>query len=177
MRSRLMLLALGLSALASPLAGQAKTIAGEWDAAMSTPGGVSMFKILFKVDSGNVTGIVKRPAGDVLLTGRVKGDSLRFMYTIDYNGNALELTITAIVAGDAMKGMVDMGGMAVDDFSAKRTPPTSGGPPLRHRKYARANAASARLAGSPSASRPASAPSRSEGSLFWLSLNFASRRR
>ena len=100
----------------------AQTIAGEWDAAMNTPGGVRSFKIEFLVHGDTLTGTVHRQAGDVPLTGTVKGNAVTFSYTINYNGNDLVLTMTTTVNGDTMKGTVDFGGAAQDEFSAKRVP-------------------------------------------------------
>jgi opacity protein-like surface antigen len=103
-------------------AAAAQSIAGQWDAAMSTPGGVRNFKIDFQVSGDTVTGTVHRSAGDVPLRGTIKGNLLKFSYTIDYNGNDLVLTMTVTVDGDTMKGTVDFGGAAEDEFSAKRAP-------------------------------------------------------
>jgi len=107
-----------------PTAG-AQSIAGDWDATLHTPGGVRTVRMVFQVKGDTLTGTVKRPAGDVALTGTVKGSAVKFSYTIDYNGNALEITITATLTGDSMQGTVDFGGVAEDEFSAKRV---SGGP-------------------------------------------------
>jgi len=99
---------------------QAQSIAGEWDASFNTPGGTRNFKIVFKVSGDTLTGTVKREAGDVPLQGTIKGTVVRFSYTVLYNDNPLELTITAVVTGDAMKGTVDFAGAAEDEFWAKR---------------------------------------------------------
>ena len=106
-----------VQALRTPVA---PSIAGEWDATMNTPGGARTFKIVFQVSGEVVTGTVKRTAGDVALTGTIKGNELKFSYTIDYNGTPLIISMTALVDGDTMKGTVDFGGAAQDDFSAKR---------------------------------------------------------
>ena len=106
-------------------AAAAQSVAGEWDAAINTPGGVRPFKIIFQVDGEKLTGTVKRPAGDVPLAGLVKGDTVQFSYTIDYNGNALVLTVIATATGDSLKGFVDFGGVSQDEFWAKR----AAGPP------------------------------------------------
>ena len=110
------------------LSAQAPSIAGEWDAEMTTPGGVRSFKIVFVVAGEKLTGTVKRAAGDVPLTGTIKGDTVRFSYSVLYNDNALELTMEAVVSGDLMKGTVDFGGAAQDAFSARRAKP-AGAPP------------------------------------------------
>jgi hypothetical protein len=115
-------LSLVVASAALTPAATAQSIAGEWDAAMSTPGGVRNFKIVFQVSGDTLTGTVKRATGDVPLSGTIKGNVVKFSYTIDYNGNNLVLTMTATVDGDTMKGTVDFGGAAEDEFSAKRAP-------------------------------------------------------
>lgn len=98
----------------------AQSLAGEWDASYNTPGGVRSFKIVFQVSGDQLTGTVKRQAGDVPLTGTVKGDTVSFSYTIVYNDNPLVLTVTARLQGDLLTGVVDFGGAAQEEFSAKR---------------------------------------------------------
>jgi len=125
MKSFLLLLGLSLPSLPG-LAAQ--SIAGEWDASINTPGGVRNFKIVFVVDGEKLSGTVKREAGDVPLSGTVKDSAVRFSYTVVYNGNPLTLTITATLDGDSLKGIVDFGGAAEDEFSARRQkPPPPGG--------------------------------------------------
>ncbi|HQR35164.1 MAG TPA: hypothetical protein PLK30_20670 [Blastocatellia bacterium] len=105
----------GLSAFA-----QSAAIAGEWDAAMNTPGGTRNFKIKFKVDGDKLTGEVGRDTGSLPLTGTVKGNDIQFSYTVKYNDNDLVLTMTGKVDGDNIAGTVSFGGMAEDSWSAKR---------------------------------------------------------
>lgn len=113
-------LALTLAGSLSAVPAAAQSIAGEWDAAMNTPGGVRNFKIVFQADSGKLTGTVKRASGDVPLEGTIKGNAVRFSYTIDYNGNPLLLTVNATLDGDVLKGTIDLGGNAEEEFSARR---------------------------------------------------------
>ena len=115
-----MLLLVSAVMLASPRRAAAQSITGEWDATISTPGGARQFKIEFKQDGEKLTGVVKREAGNVPLDGTIKGTAVQFSYTVDYNGNALVLTMTAKVDGATMKGTVSFGGQAEDEFSAKR---------------------------------------------------------
>ena len=104
-------------------AAAAQSIAGQWDATMNTPGGVRNFKIDFQVNGDTLSGTVHRTAGDVPLHGTIKGNAVTFSYTIKYNENDLILTMTTTLDGDTMKGTVDFGGAAQDEFSAKRAPP------------------------------------------------------
>ncbi|MEP7343377.1 MAG: hypothetical protein ABI977_36975 [Acidobacteriota bacterium] len=94
--------------------------AGEWDFAMNTPGGVRNFKGVLKVDGEKLTGTIGRDTGTLPLTGTAKGNDIQFSYTVKYNDNDLVLTLTGKVDGDTMKGTVSFGGMAEDEWSAKR---------------------------------------------------------
>ena len=62
-------------------------------------------------------------ANVVSVKGTVKGNTLNFSYTVDYNGNNITLIFTGKVTGDAINGSVSFGGQADDEWSAKRTPP------------------------------------------------------
>jgi hypothetical protein len=121
MMKRFLLALTFASALTTSAAAQ--SIAGTWDAAMNTPGGVRNFKIDFQVSGDTLTGTVHRPNGETVpLRGTVKGKAVTFSYTIKYNDSDLILTIATMVDGDTMKGTVDFGGAAQDEFSAKRAP-------------------------------------------------------
>ena len=121
MKPMLMTILASVFALISPI--RAPSIAGEWDASMNTPGGIRNFKIVFAVNGDSLTGTVKRPTGDVPLVGTITNDLVRFSYTVVYNGNPLELAVTATVTGDTMKGRIAFGAQAEEEFSAKRAPP------------------------------------------------------
>lgn len=108
-------------AMALTATAQAPSVDGEWDAAMNTPGGVRNFKIKFKAEGEKLTGVVGRESGSLPLSGTIKGSDVQFSYTVNYNGNDLVLTMTGKVAGDSIVGTVSFGGMAEDEWSAKRT--------------------------------------------------------
>jgi len=135
MMQRMMMTAvLGLGLLlagANNATAQTASIAGEWDAAMNTPGGVRNFKLVFTVEGEKLTGTVKRAAGDVPLVGTVKGNDIEFTYAVQYNGNNLTISMTGKLEGDAINGTVTFGESGQSDaWSAKRavTPkPTSAG--------------------------------------------------
>lgn len=119
---RTLLLGLAFAALAAVPAASAQTtvnVAGEWNATMNTPGGARTFKVVFVQQGDSLSGTVRRATGDVPLQGKVKGNDVTFQYTIDYGGNALTLVVSTIVAGDTMKGSIDLGGVT-EAFSAER---------------------------------------------------------
>lgn len=130
MRSLVLAFAVMALAAVSPAAAQsapAASVAGEWNASMNTPGGPRAFKVVLQVAGDSLSGTVKRASGDVPLRGSVKGNDVTFTYTIDYGGNALDLTVTATVTGDEMKGSIDLGGNAKEEFTAKRAAAPSTG--------------------------------------------------
>jgi hypothetical protein len=100
---------------------QTGSAAGEWDAAMNTPGGTSNFKLVFKVDGEKLTGTVKRASGDVPLEGTIKGQDLDFSYTIEYGGHSLTMSLTGKWSGDSISGLVFFGESGQSsDWTAKR---------------------------------------------------------
>jgi len=117
------LFAIGFIMLGAGSLSAQTSVAGEWDAVYNTPGGPRAFKLVFAVDGEKITGTAKRSNGDVPLTGTVKGDDISFNYTISYNGNAVTLSFSGKVKGDAMSGTVYFNDSASDEWSAKRTPP------------------------------------------------------
>ena len=114
-----MLFAVAMSLCAMTTAA-AQSIAGDWDAMMNTPGGVRNFRIAFKQDGEKLSGMVKREQGDAPLTGTITGSDVKFAYDIMYGGHPITLTMTAVVAGDEMKGQVDIASQMQDVFSARR---------------------------------------------------------
>jgi hypothetical protein len=116
-----------IAALTAPTALSAQGVAGDWAAAMNTPGGAVNFGLALMVKGDTVTGTVHRSAGDVPLFGRTKGDSVVFAYTVQYNGHDLTLTMAAKVAGDSLLGSVDFDGQGSDAFWAARLKRKPGG--------------------------------------------------
>ena len=102
----------------------AQSIAGEWNAEVRSPGGIGRPTIVFQVRGDTLTGTLRRPTGDTVpLQGSIKGDTVTFSYTIDYQGTPLDITVRAIVAGDSLAGSADFGGMASGSFNATRATP------------------------------------------------------
>jgi hypothetical protein len=122
---RKLLLSLAFSLLAVSAAA-AQSVTGDWDASMNTPGGARTFRVALKQDGEKLTGTVKRESGDVPLQGTVTGNTVKFAYSIAYGGNPITLTVTATLAGDEMKGQVDIASQVQEAFSMKRV---AGAPP------------------------------------------------
>lgn len=98
----------------------AQSVTGEWDGAMNTPGGARPVKLVLVQQGETLTGTVKRASGDVPLEGTIKGNAVKFRYMIPYNGGQVAMEVTTTLAGNEMKGSVDMNGQAQEEFTAKR---------------------------------------------------------
>ena len=98
------------------------SVAGEWDGSFNTPGGPRPIKFIFQVEGEKLTGTVKRANGDVALSGTIKGEDINFSYTIEYNGNAVTLTLTGKVKGDSMGGTIYFNENTSEEWGAKRAP-------------------------------------------------------
>jgi hypothetical protein len=123
-----LLFALDALALAQSGTGTSSA-AGDWDVALNTPGGVRNLKVTFKLDGEKLTGSIKGERGDLPIEGSVKGKDVKFSYTIKYMDNDLLITMTGNLEGDTIKGAVDFGGFAQDEWSAKRASAATGAGP------------------------------------------------
>jgi hypothetical protein len=102
-------------------AAQAKSIAGTWNATVTTPNGGGNPTLTFVVKGDSVTGTVKRPTGEVIpLRGTIKGNDLTYSYTIAPNAQEILVTVTAKVVGDSLGGTMSFGGAMTGQITAKR---------------------------------------------------------
>jgi hypothetical protein len=113
--------------LAQSGSGSTANASGDWDVALNTPGGVRNLKATFKLEGEKLTGSIKSERGEIPLDGTVKGKEVKFSYTIKYMDNDLLITMSGNLEGDDIKGAVDFGGFAQDEWSAKRASNTTAG--------------------------------------------------
>ena len=110
-------------ALLSPalVLAQSKSIAGTWNAAVTTPNGGGAPTLTFVVKGDSVTGTVKRPTGELFpLHGTIKGNDLTYTYTVPANGQLIVTTVKAKVTGDSLSGTMDFGGQATGQIRAAK---------------------------------------------------------
>jgi len=108
---------------ASVGAGQAaKTdLTGKWTFNVETSGGSGTPTITLKQDGEKLTGHYSGQLGEADLTGTIKGQEFTFKFTVDAQGNNLECTYKGTAEGkDALKGTVDIAGLANGTFTAKK---------------------------------------------------------
>lgn len=119
----LALLALALAASGSALRAQAKLdITGAWIFDVTTDAGTGTPTVTFKQDGEKVTGhYSSQTLGEADLNGTLKGQDLNFTFTADLQGTAAPVTYKATVQSNtAMKGTLDIAGVAQGTFTGKR---------------------------------------------------------
>jgi hypothetical protein len=110
--------------IASPTFAQT-TIAGDWDMTINSPQGANTTKVTFKQDGEKVDGLFKGPQGELPFSGTLTGSDLKFTFTIQFQGQPLEIAMIGKVENDAMTGKASFGGMVDGDWTAKRSTDTA----------------------------------------------------
>lgn len=99
---------------------RAQSPAGDWEIALDTPGGTRNMRASFKVEGEKLTGALKGERGELPINGTIKGNEIKFTYTVKYMDQDLPITMTGTIDGDSMKGKADFGGFAEGDWTGKR---------------------------------------------------------
>ena len=97
-------------------------VTGKWAFTVETGAGSGNPTVTLKQDGEKLTGHYSSATlGEADLTGTVKGSNIEFKFAADAQGTALNVTYTGTIESkDAMKGKVDLGGMAEGTFTAKK---------------------------------------------------------
>jgi hypothetical protein len=136
--------------VAGPLFAQVN-VAGDWEITLKTPQGDSTAMATLKQDGEKVSGVLKNQMGELPFDGgTLTGDELKFVFTVNFQGTPIPITLTGKVKGTTIDGQADFGGMAQGDWTGKRVESTT------------ANAAAAPAAGTPAA---APAPAATGGTI------------
>ena len=125
---RLFLLALlfplGVRAQTPASADKKADVTGKWLFTVNSDAGTGTPTVTLKQQGDSVTGHYSSQAlGEADLKGTFKDQKLTFRINVNANGTALTVTYSGTMDGaDAMKGSVDLGGLATGTFTAKRQP-------------------------------------------------------
>jgi hypothetical protein len=108
-------------------AAAAVSVAGDWTGSMEGPNGTTPFTLTLATAAGDsVTGRLTSEMGAVELRGELTGRSLILRGTATPPGrNAMDITITARITGDDLRGTWVAGGAAEVPFNARRRGPGS----------------------------------------------------
>jgi hypothetical protein len=112
-------LAVGLLTTAQ-VAAQGANVTGEWLFDVNTDAGSGTPTITFKQDGEKLTGKYVGQLGNADLTGTVKGNAIKFTFTVDAQGQQAPVTYEGTVEKNTMKGKLDIAGMATGTFTATK---------------------------------------------------------
>ena len=108
-------------ALAAAVGAQA-TLTGEWAMEFTTPrGGRSEYTLYMTQEGPRLTGHLTSEYGETPVKGSVNGDEVKLAWSIIENGKPLDISVTATVKGDAIRGTIKLGTVGEGVFSAERT--------------------------------------------------------
>jgi hypothetical protein len=146
-RTKLSALALAIVACV-PVAAFAQTdVSGDWLVTVDSPQGPSTIDLTMKQMGEALTGTVTSPMGSVDFKGRVLKDALSVSYMLNLQGNSIEIKMTGTVAGDAITGNLDFGGLGEVPWTAKRKTAASAPPASRAASAAPAAAGGGEISG------------------------------
>jgi hypothetical protein len=97
-------------------------VTGKWLFTVQTDAGTGTPTVTLKQDGEKLTGhYSSQTLGEADLTGNVKGNDIKFSFSASLQGQSLQVTYAGTIESkDALKGTVDLGGMAQGTFTAKR---------------------------------------------------------
>jgi hypothetical protein len=104
----------------APLFAQATNVTGEWTFTVQTDQGGGTPTITFKQDGEKLAGKYAGSLGNADLTGTVKGNAIKFTFTIDVQGQQAPVNYEGTVEKNTMKGKLDIGGMVNGTFTATK---------------------------------------------------------
>jgi hypothetical protein len=115
---------LALLVLCAPAA-HAQGLTGTWRTEFDTQVGAQKYLFTFKQDGATATGTAKAEfqgqARDVVFKDvAVKGDTITFTESFEFQGNAVPITYTGVKAGDTIKFVRKVGEFATEPFEAKK---------------------------------------------------------
>ena len=98
-------------------------VSGKWTFTVDAPNGQTNSLGTFKQEGEALTGTLEiEQMGTRPVTGSVKGDTVRFAFSLDMNGQALEIQSTGVLKDkDSMTGQMELAGMGAFPWTAKRS--------------------------------------------------------
>ena len=118
-RLKLCVLALAALVLALPAFAQSN-VTGDWIVTIDTPQGAQTIDATMKQAGEELTGTIVSPMGSVEFKGKMVNDALDVAYTLDVQGNAIEIKMTGKLTGDTIAGNLSLGGLGDVPWTAKR---------------------------------------------------------
>jgi opacity protein-like surface antigen len=111
--------ALALMLVAAPA--RAADVDGKWTGSLDTPMGAVEVGFNLKADGTTLSGTTTGPDGSeiAIKNGKIEGDKISFLVSIDFGGMALDLNYTGVVMADQIAFTLDVAGMPFS-FAVKK---------------------------------------------------------
>jgi len=107
--------------VSAPLAAQAQTnVTGDWLVTIDTPQGAQTIDLVMKQAGEDLTGSVNSPMGSVDFKGKILKDVINVSYSLDVQGNTMQITMTGNVTGDKIAGNLSLAGLGEVPWTAAR---------------------------------------------------------
>src|SRR5262249_38176255 len=92
---------------------RAADVDGKWTGSLDTPMGAVQVGFNFKAGGATLTGTNTRPDGSeiAIKNGKIEGDKISFLVSIDFGGMSLDLNYTGVVKADSVDLTLDVMGM------------------------------------------------------------------
>jgi hypothetical protein len=111
---------LAMLTLAAPAFAQATNVAGDWDVTIVSPQGPNTTRLTLKQDADKLDGLFKSPMGELPVKGSVTGSDVKIAFTIDIQGQGLDITLNGKLNDGAISGTAVFGTFGEGEFTAKK---------------------------------------------------------
>ena len=114
-----LLLVVMLGLVAAPV--RAADVDGKWSGSLDSPNGPVQMGFTFKADGATLNGTSTTPDGSevAIKSGKIDGNKISFVVSIDFGGMAFDLNYTGVVSADNIQLILDFMGMPMP-FTVKK---------------------------------------------------------
>jgi hypothetical protein len=116
---------LAILTLAAPAFAQATNVAGDWDVTIVSPQGPNTTRLTLKQDADKLDGMFKSPMGELPVKGSVTGSDVKITFTIDIQGQGLDIALNGKANGATITGTAVFGTFGEGEFTAKKVEATT----------------------------------------------------
>src|SRR5262249_29152944 len=116
---------LAILTLAAPAFAQATHVAGDWDLTIVSTQGPNTTRLSLKQNADKLDGMFKSPMGELPVKGTVTGSDVKITFTIDIQGQGLDIALNGKANGSTIAGTAVFGTFGEGEFTAKKVDTTT----------------------------------------------------